>query len=112
MNDDDFNGFLASALSPPRRDEDLAFVGQVQQRLRVERALRAERLRIARKLAMDLAGLGTVATALLALSRSPAVSAFVSLNPSLALGMLLIGAAGWIALQAGPDSAGPSRATI
>ena len=86
---DQFEGMLASALAPPDRDPDRAFVAQVQARVLLHEALRAERRGALQRLGLQLLAIVAVAAALLLLSRSPEITEFVAESPAVVLAAVI-----------------------
>lgn len=87
---DDFDVFLATALAPPDREEDHAFVARVQQRIRIDQALRVARAATFERLTVEIAALAAVAAALVWFTGSAHVSAIAAESPAPVLGGLIV----------------------
>jgi len=86
---DDFELYLAEALTPEEREPDRAFVRRVQAQLALDQRFRTERQAILRQLGVQAAGIGAVAGGLLWLARAAPVAAFVADSPAVALAGML-----------------------
>jgi uncharacterized membrane protein len=86
---DEFDLFLAEALSPAEREPDRAFVSRVQAHILLDQRLRAERRGALSSLAMQVIGLAAVAAAVLWLLRSTAIASFAAESPAVLLLALL-----------------------
>ena len=86
---DEFDDFLATALAPPERDEDHMFVARVQQRIRIDDALRAARAATLQRLAVEIAALAAVAAALIWFAGSADASAIAAESPAPVLAGLI-----------------------
>lgn len=86
---DEFDDFLASALSPADREPDRAFVARVQVRIHLDEQLRAERRSLLSLLLVQVIGVAAIAGSALWLIRSPAISDFADESPAVLLLVLL-----------------------
>ena len=86
---DDFDSFLAAALAPPECEEDHGFVARVQQRIRIDEALRSARAATFARLAVELAALAAVAAGLAWFAGSVNESAMAAESPAPALAGLI-----------------------
>ena len=80
-----FDEILSAAVAPPERDPDRLFVAQVQQRIRIEERLDAERAAIFRRLGVELIALLAAAGGLALIASAPAVAEFVVESPAMGL---------------------------
>ena len=85
---DDFDRFLASALAPPQREPDRAFVGRIQAQLALEEHFAAERRSVARELIQQLIALLSVGAGAWWLGKSAPVAGWAAESPALALATL------------------------
>ena len=98
---DDFDSFLASALAPPERPEDLEFARRVQMRARLDAIERATRKGALQKLLVQLLSLAALAGGLALASRSGAVIQLAESAPHLLLAGLAVMLLGWLWIVAG-----------
>ena len=89
-SEEEFDRFLAGALAPPEREEDHAFVVWVQQRIRIDDALRAARVAALERLSVGIVALGAVAAALVWLARSTDAAAIAAESPAPVLAGLIL----------------------
>jgi hypothetical protein len=101
--DEQFDRFLAEALSPPDGLPDQAFVDRVRQQVRLDEALRARRARIFHRLGIELLSLVALGCALAAIGSSPPVAQFAKQLPHVALAGLLVIFVAWVPLVASPS---------
>ena len=110
IRDDDFDEFLSNALAPPERDEDRAFVLRVQQRIRIDDALRASRAAAVERLLTGTAALVSVAGALLWFARSADAASIAAESPAPVLaGLILLFMSVVLLLAPGAGPAGSTR---
>lgn len=88
---DEFERFLAAALSPAEREPDLAFVRRVQARIALDERLAAERRAMLSALALKSVAIAVFAAALAWFGRSPAVGELAADAPAILLAILLAG---------------------
>ena len=86
---DDFERFLAVALSRSPRGPDREFVARVQALVLLDERLKAERRSVLGWLAREMLALAAVTAALLIVAASPAVATFTAESPAAALGGLV-----------------------
>lgn len=87
---DEFDAFLAEALSPEEREPDRTFVARVQARIRLDEQLQVERRSVVAMLLIQFLGIAAVAAAAFWLLRSPEIASFASESPALLLLVLLL----------------------
>lgn len=87
---DEFDTFLAEALTPEEREPDLAFVARVQAGIRLNEHLRAERRSMVSTLAIQFVGIAAIAAAIVWFLRSPEIGGFASESPAVLLLILLV----------------------
>ena len=100
--DEQFNRFLAEALSPPEGLPDAHFVDRVRQQVRLDEALRARRARIFHRLGIELLSLVALGCGLAAIGRSSAATQFALEVPHVALAGVLVIFMAWVPLVAAP----------
>lgn len=88
-SNEDFDRFLATALAPPERGEDHGFVARVQQRIRIDDALRSARAATLGRLSVELAAIAAVAAALVWFAGSADASALAAESPAPVLAGLI-----------------------
>lgn len=86
---DDFDAFLARTLAPPEREEDRAFVARVQQRIRIDAALRSARAATFQRMSVEIMALAAVAAALVWFAGSADASAIAAESPAPVLAGLI-----------------------
>lgn len=86
----EFDKFLAAALAPPVREEDHGFVLRVQQRIRIEEALRQSRASVFERLTAGIAALVAVAAALWWIAGSADAAAIAAESPAPVLAGLIV----------------------
>ena len=101
-DEEQFDRFLAEALSPSERLPDPMFVDRVRQQVRLDEALRARRARIFHRLGIELLSLVALGCGLAAIGSSSAVEQFAFEVPHIALAGVLVIFAAWVPLVAGP----------
>ncbi len=102
-HDEQFDRFLADALSPPPGLPDQTFVDRVRQQVRLNEALRARRARIFHRLGIELLSLVALGCALAAIGSSPPVAQLALELPHFAIAGLLVIFVAWVSLVASPS---------
>lgn len=87
---DDFERFLATALSPPERTADRAFVSRVQSQIALEERFAAQRRLLIRSLAQQLIALLAVGAGAWWLGKAAPITAWASESPAAALAILIV----------------------
>ena len=100
--EEQFDRFLAEALSPPDRAPDAHFVGRVRQQIRLDELLRARRAGIFERLGIELLSLVALGCGLAAIGRSSEVAGLAREVPHLALVAVMLVFALWVPLVAVP----------
>jgi hypothetical protein len=88
---DEFDRFLATALTPPERLPDRQFVSRTQARIALEDRLEAQRRSVVAGVAKQLVVLIAVAAAAWWLSHAVAIASWFAESPALGLAILLTG---------------------
>ena len=86
---EDFDRFIASALSAPERAPDRRFVRLVESRIAMEQRLEGERRAMLGKLVQQLVALSAVAAALCWGVRAPLLASLFAESPGIGLAILL-----------------------
>lgn len=86
---DEFDAFLAHALSPEPRPADRGFIARVNARVALDRRLRAERSAMFRRVGREALALAAIAGGLLWLGRAAPIADFAAESPGAMLALLL-----------------------
>jgi hypothetical protein len=86
---DDFDRFLANALSPPERDGDRVFVSRVQARIAIEQRFATQRRFLVRGLEQQFLALLAVGGGAWWLGRAAPIAAWAGESPAAALAILI-----------------------
>jgi hypothetical protein len=108
---DEFERFLAEALSPAARAPDRSFVSRVQARIALDERLRHERSAMLRTLAIEVLAIAAVGAGLVWLTQAKPVAGFFADSPAVALAALILGF-GFLVLLFSGQTDEPSAGTV